>query len=169
MAISDSFLPEFDNETATTRRVLERIPNDRADWRPHPKSWTVGELGLHIANLLSWTGFTINGSEFDTNPPDGSGPPKVAFESTAAILETFDKNVAEARAMIAGASDADLMAPWTLKSGGQPIFTLPKVAVLRSFVFNHEVHHRGQLTVYLRLMDIPLPSVYGPTADEPGN
>ena len=149
-----------------TGTVLERVPGDPADWKPHAKSHSLGDLGLHIANLIHWTSRTLEATELDLDPPGGPGwtPPK--FESVAATLAVFDHNAAAARAALAKASDADMLVPWSLKSGGHVIFTMPRVACLRSFVMNHLIHHRGQLTVYLRLCDVPLPSVYGPTADE---
>ena len=167
MALADSLLPEFDQELATTRRVLEACPADRADWKPHPKSFSVGELGLHIANLLTWAGRTLEATEYDVDPPDGSAAPAPVFESVAANLTRFDQNSAAARASIANATDEDLKVHWTLKHAGRELFTLPRLACLRSFILNHLIHHRGQLTVYLRQLEVPLPQVYGPTADAP--
>jgi len=168
MTLATSLLPELDNESATTRKLLETIPAAKAGWRPHPKSWSLGDLSVHIANLPSWMSITLAQTELDLAPPGGPvfTPPK--FESPAATVRFFDANVAKARAALAAASDAELLVPWTLKNGGVAQFTLPRLAVLRSFVLNHLIHHRGQLTVYLRLCDVPLPSVYGPTADMPG-
>ena len=166
MAISDSLLPEFDQEIAGARRTLERVPDDKFDWRPHPKSGTMVWLAGHVANLPSWAPLTINQDELDLAPggKQMDSPPPPA--DTAELVATFDRHAAEARAAIAGASDAELMKPWTLLSNGQTLMTLPKVAVLRSFVMNHLIHHRAQLGVYLRLNDIPVPSIYGPSADE---
>ena len=166
MAISDSLLPEFDQEIAGVRRTLERVPADKFDWRPHPKSGTMVWLAGHLANLPSWAPITINQDELDMAPGGKQMDPPPAPADTAELLATFDKCAAEARAAIAGASDAELMKPWTLLSNGQTLMTLPKVAVLRSFVMNHLIHHRAQLGVYLRLNDIAVPSIYGPSADE---
>lgn len=169
MAIRDALLPEFDQELATTRTLLGLVPETRTSFRPHPKSWTLGELSLHLANLLTWLPSTLSATELDLDPPGGPRfvPPK--FESAATTLRVFDENARAARTALAAASDADMQVPWTLKKHGQPLFTLPRVACLRSFVLNHLIHHRGQLTVYLRLVDVPLPPVYGPTADLTGD
>lgn len=166
MAIKDSILPEFDHEMATTRRVLERVPEDKKDWQPHPKSMTLGRLAQHLATIPHWVIPTINDTELHMNPPGGPAYTPPQFESTASALAVFDENVRQGRAAIAAAEDQALMVPWTLRNAGQPIFTLPRVAVLRSFVTNHMIHHRGQLSVYLRLNDVPVPSIYGPSADE---
>ena len=168
MALSDGLLPEFDHEMANTRKALERVPDDKFGWKPHEKSGTMGWLANHLANLPTWTGITLGQDSFDLAPADG-GPPRHEPPTTREeLLELFDKNVIEARATLAGASDADLFKPWSLLSGGQSLFTMPKIAVLRGLVMNHQIHHRGQLTVYLRLNDIPVPALYGPSADEDG-
>ena len=166
MRISETLLPEFDHEMANTRKTLERVPEDKFDWKPHEKSMTLRSLATHLANIPSWTAHSINKDSMDIAPP-GEPPPQVApVTSQAEILDVFDKNVAAARAALTGASDEKLLAPWSLLSGGKTIFTLPRVAVMRSFVMNHAIHHRAQLGVYLRLYDIPVPSIYGPSADE---
>jgi uncharacterized damage-inducible protein DinB len=146
-----------------TRNVLSRVPDGRFSWQPHPKSMTLGRLAEHLAELPQWAGIAVNqsGIEMTTKPPDHRPP-----STRAAVLELFDRNVAAARAALTGRSDAELLAPWTLRKEGREVFTMPKAAVLRNFVFNHIVHHRGQLTVYLRMHDVPLPSIYGPSADE---
>lgn len=162
MAIKDALLPEFDHETAGARKVLENIPADSLQFRPHERSWNTAELGTHLGRLLSWAPLTLANDETDI----GGYEHEPALESTAAIIEAFDRNVAGARAAIAGASDEDLMKPWTLKDGDTIYFTMPKVAVLRSFVMNHLIHHRGQLTVYLRMAGGKVPGLYGPSADE---
>ncbi len=164
MNLSEMLLPELDQESKTTRTLLERIPAERCAWRPHAKSWTLGDLSVHLANLPSWVSLTLGTSEFDVNPPGGARKNE-AFESPAETLRRFDANVFKARASLAAATDAELAKPWSLKNGGAALFTMPKSACLRFFVLNHLVHHRGQLTVYLRLCDVPLPKVYGPTAD----
>jgi uncharacterized damage-inducible protein DinB len=166
MPIAQSLLPEFDQEMAATRRLLERTPDADAAWKPHEKSWPLGHLAMHVANLPSWTNVTLEQDELDLEPPDGKKWVQPAFESTAALLRMFDENVKKARATIERTSDQAFHGNWSLKGGGQTYFTLPKVAVMRSFVMNHLIHHRGQLTVYFRLRNVPLPQLYGPTADE---
>jgi uncharacterized damage-inducible protein DinB len=168
MSISASLLPEFDNEVATTRKCLERVPEDKFDWKPHDKSMTFGSLASHIAEMVSWTSSTIESDSFDMSPPDGPAYETFVAETQKELLETFDKNAAAARAAIAGAGDAEYVKPWSLLAGGNALFTMPKIAVIRTFVLNHVIHHRGQLSVYLRLNDIPVPSIYGPSADDSG-
>src|SRR5262245_41711720 len=165
MAIAESILPEFDHETATTRTLLERVPADKAEWKPHEKSMSLGQLAMHIANLPHWASITLERTEFDTNPPDGSRETTPAYESRAKLLQFYDANVSTARALLARTTDGEFMVQWTLKNGGKNLFGMPRVAVFRSFVLNHAVHHRGQLSVYLRLLDVPIPNIYGPTAD----
>lgn len=167
MAIAESILPEFDHETATTRTLLERVPAEKAEWKPHPKSMSLGQLAMHIANLPMWASIALERKEFDTNPPGGSGGAATApsFESARQLLESYDANVSAARALIVRTTDGEFMVQWTLKNAGKSLFGMPRVAVLRSFVLNHAVHHRGQLSVYLRLLDVPIPNIYGPTAD----
>ena len=164
MAIADALLPEFDHEIATTRKLLERVPDGKFDWKPHQKSMSLGQLASHVATLASWGSMTLNAPEFDMHG-DFQAP---LLGTRADLLASFDKETAAARAALAGKSDAELMAPWSLKREGKTIFTMPKAAVLRSFVMNHLVHHRGQLSVYLRLNDVAVPSIYGPSADEQG-
>ena len=160
MTIGESMLDEFDSEMGTTRRVLERVPSDKVQWKPHPKSFAVGHLAQLIARMPGWITGTLKSSSLDLSAFQG-----YTFEKTETLLEVFDKNVHEARAALAAAPDALFSSPWSLKRGGQVFFTLPVGAVVRQNI-NHLVHHRGQMTVYLRLLDIPVPSVYGPTADE---
>ena len=166
MAIIDGILPEFDQEMANTRKTLERIPDDKFGWSPHPKSTPMGKLGSHLATLPSFVGIAIDQDSFDpTAPrPEGSKPP--AITSARELVEAFDKNVKAARAKLASVKDDHLMKPWTLHAGGKTILTLPRIAVLRSFVLSHNIHHRAQLGVYLRLNDVPVPAIYGPSADE---
>src|SRR5262245_18039261 len=161
MSISASLLPEFDQEMTNTRKALERVPDDKFDWKPHEKSMALGGLATHLANLPSWTVFTINQDSLDIAPPGEEPFKSEQKKSRQEVLADFDKNVAAARAAIAGASDEVMLKPWSLLSGGNTVLTLPKIAVLRSFVMNHIIHHRGQFTVYLRLNDIPVPSIYG--------
>jgi len=166
MKISDTLLPEFDQEMANTRKVLERAPAAKFSWKPHSKSSELGALAAHIANMADWAKLTIESDSFDYAPP--GAPPYEApkFASTDQLLAAFDKSVAEARAQLAAADDAKMLAPWTLMAGGKSVMTMPRVAVIRTFVMNHIIHHRAQLGVYLRLNDIPLPALYGPSADE---
>lgn len=166
MGIAASMLPEFDSEMATTRRVLAAVPQARFDWRPHPKSWTMGGLATHVASLPNWTAITVRESSFDMQPEGAEPPRNPAAQSPAELVSSFDAGVKAARVLLEGASDAALMAPWTLLKRGEEIFSMPRVAVLRAFVMNHLIHHRGQLSLYFRLADLRVPAVYGPTADE---
>ena len=167
MSTADSLLPEFDHEMGVTRRLLERVPEAKASWKPHQKSFSLGDLSAHIASLPSFASAALKLTELDMNPPGGQPYTPPTFGSTAATLKMFDDNVKAARAAIAGTSDGEMTAIWTLKSGGKEIFSMPRAAVLRSMVMNHLIHHRGQLSVYLREQDVPLPSIYGPSADSP--
>lgn len=164
MALKDALLPEFDHEMGTTRRVLERVPEAEFAWKPHDKSFNLGQLAGHVANIPHWVDAIVQNTVFDVANAEDTRP-RVP-ESTAWLLAQFDKNVGSARVGIAGMSDPEFLAPWTFKNNGQVVFTMPRAAALRSFVMNHMIHHRGQLTVYLRLKNVPLPPVYGPTADE---
>jgi uncharacterized damage-inducible protein DinB len=166
MTIGQSMLPEFDQEMQNTRKVLERVPDEKWNWKPHEKSGTVGWLAGHIATLPSWTTMTINSEELDYAPVNGPAyePPKI--ENRKDALAIFDKDSAEARAALAAVSDADMMKGWKLLAGGQEIFTMPRVACIRGMVMNHLIHHRAQLTVYYRLVGVPVPGLYGPSADE---
>ncbi len=162
MSISQSLLSEFDQESAGTRKTLERVPEDKLDFQPHPKSMTLGRLAQHLSEMPGWGVLTVNSTEFVM--PESYQPPPIT--TAASLLADYDKNVAGLRAALAAASDEDLMQPWSLKMGGRVIFTMPRVAVLRGMVFNHMIHHRAQLAVYLRLNDVPVPALYGPSADE---
>lgn len=166
MAISAALLPEFDYEMASTRKTLERVPDGKSDWKPHEKSMAMGVLANHLSNIPTWTVYTIAQDSLDLEPEGNPMPPVKEAESQAERLSMFDENVAKARAAIEGASDEELFKPWSLLTNGNTILTMPKAAVLRSFVMNHLIHHRAQLGVYLRLNDIPVPSIYGPSADE---
>jgi len=165
--LSKSLLPEYDHEMANTRRVLERIPDGRMSWQPHPKSMTLGRLATFLAELPGWTTTTLGQDSYDFEPADGPPFQPVTLGSRQEILDLFDANAAKARSLLAETADATFFQPWSLLRGGQTLFTLPKIAVLRDMVFNHAIHHRGQLTVYLRLNDRPVPAIYGPSADEP--
>lgn len=160
--LSQALLPEFDHEMANTRKSLERIQDDKLSFRPHPKSTTLGGLATHLATINGWTDSILGTDSFDVS----TAPSATEIKSRDAVLAEFDKNVAAARKKIASATDAQLLKPWSLLSKGQNVFTLPRIAVLRSFILSHTIHHRAQLGVYLRLNDIPVPSIYGPSADE---
>lgn len=168
MSLSAALLPEFDQEMSITRRVLERVPEDRFGWKPHEKSFSLGNLASHIATLPSLAVQALETDSFDFAPPGGEPFKMPVAKTRRELLEMFDQNVSAARAALAAASDEHLANTWTLLAGGQTIFTLPRTGVLRSILINHEIHHRGQLSVYLRLNDVPVPSIYGPSADEPG-
>jgi uncharacterized damage-inducible protein DinB len=162
MPLNQAFLPEFDHEMANTRKSLERVPEDKSGWKPHDKSATLGGLATHLATINGWTDAIVGQDSFDVK----NAPAPQQIKSRAELLGTFDKNVASARKAIAGATDEQLMKPWSLLNDGKPIFTMPRIAVLRSFIMNHTIHHRAQLGVYLRLNNVPVPAIYGPSADE---
>ena len=162
MAIVDALIPEFDHEMATTRKLLERVPEQKLDWKPHAKSMTLGELATHVANIVWWGEVTLDKPEYNAEGQQR----EAAASNRAQLLDKFDRNVKTTRTSLAGKSDAELMAPWSLRNGKQTFFTMPKAVVWRSFVMNHLVHHRAQLSVYLRMNDVPLPAMYGPSADE---
>ena len=160
MSISQSLLPEFDQEMATTRRLLERVPSDKGTWKPHEKSFSLGHLAQLVARMPGWNTQAMRNTELDLGSFTG-----YSHEKTETLLAEFDKHVKEARAALAAAKDEDFLVPWSLKAGDRVFMTLPRAAVVRQNI-NHLIHHRGQLSVYLRLVDVPLPSIYGPTADE---
>jgi len=160
LKLSDSLLAEFDQEMASTRRLLERVPGDRVEWRPHPRSFPLGHLALLVAWMPGWIANTLTRDSLDL-----ATWPAYTFEPTDVLLATFDRNVRDAHAAIAATGDADFERPWSLKRGEQVLFTAPRAPVVRNHI-SHLVHHRGQLTVYLRLLDVPLPQLYGPTADD---
>lgn len=161
MTIAESLLPEFDQEMKTTRRVLERVPTDKGTWKPHEKSFPLG----HLAQLISWMPGWITNT-LTSDKLDLSTAAKYGYHSTEALLAEFDKNVSEARAALAATADPDFEKSWSLVSGDKVFMTMKRGAVTRQNI-SHLVHHRAQLGVYLRLLDIPVPSMYGPTADEP--
>lgn len=163
MGMIDGLLAEFDQEMANTRKTLERVPEDKFGWKPHEKSGTMIWLAGHVANIPSWPKFTMDRDLLDL---DAGMQPPPAPKTTKELLAFFDQNVASGRAAIAAATEPQMFQPWTLKAGGKAMFTLPRIAVLRGMVMNHLIHHRAQLTVYLRLNDIPVPALYGPSADE---
>ncbi len=166
MATNTSLIAEFDHEMGTTRKLLERLPDGKFEWQPHDRSMTLGRLARHIAELPHWVGVTIHQDELDVSPPGGPPYQPSSAATREEVLASFDKNVIDGRAALAEANDPEFRKPWRLLNGGVTVFTMPKKAVLRSFVMNHLIHHRGQLSVYLRLNDIPIPSIYGPSADE---
>ncbi len=169
MSITEGLLPEFDHEMGVTRRLLERVPDAALAWTPHEKSMTLGQLAWHLSDIPHWIGAILDAPSFDlvADVPAGerdAGPKQPA--SRADVLARFDGVVASGRAKIAQKTDAEWLAPWSLKRGGQEVFTVPRLGALRSFILNHSIHHRGQLSVYLRLRDVPVPAIYGPSADE---
>ena len=166
MPINQALLPEFEHEMATTRKALERVPEGKFAWKPHPKSMTLGRLASHVAEIPGWGMMTVERDSVDIAPPGTPPQTGANLSSRKEILELFDKNVAAARSAVSGASDEHLMKPWSLLSGGKTVLSMPRIAVWRSFVMNHLIHHRAQLGVYLRLNDVPVPSTYGPSADE---
>ncbi len=161
MRLADSLLMEFDQEAQTTKRVLERIPDDRLAWKPHPKSFSLGQLALHIA---SGPGQIVAAVSQDTAEVPNFAQPEA--KSRQEVLETFSKSTASARAALKNMDDARLMSEWTLTRNGKPLMSMPRIGFLRSILLNHTYHHRGQLSVYLRILDVPVPSIYGPSADE---
>lgn len=166
MKIAESMLPEFDHEMALTRKMLERVPDASFDYAPHEKSYPLGRLAGHIAVIPHWLTTTLEETEFDVDPVDGEPwqPPVPA--SRDEVLEFFDQGRERAREALAAASDEQMMALWTLENHGETVFEMPRVAVIRGMVMNHMIHHRAQLGLYYRLLDLPVPAIYGPSADE---
>jgi uncharacterized damage-inducible protein DinB len=160
MSIAEPLLPEFEQEMATTRKLLERVPSDKGPWKPHPKSFPLGHLAQLVATMPGWLTQIVRDTKIDLAKSSG-----YSFETTETLLGRFDKHVREAREALASAKDADFTVMWSLRHGDRVLFTAPRREVVRQTI-NHLVHHRGQLTVYLRLLDVPIPSIYGPTADE---
>lgn len=161
MRKAQGMLPEFEQEMATTRRLIERVPTEKGAWKPHPKSFALGHLAQLVATMPGWITQTLRDTSIDL----ASGP-GYSFETTETLLGQFDRHVREASAALDSATDEDLTVPWSLVNGEQVLFTSPRGQVVRMTI-NHLIHHRGQLSVYLRLIDVPVPSIYGPTADEP--
>ena len=162
MAIKDGLLAEYDHEIATTRKLLERLPDDKLSWKPHEKSMSLGGLGTHLGNIPNWGTTILDEPFFDLT---GLPPNLEAKTSTAGILSSFDESTKRTRASM-DKTDPEYLSMWALKRGGQEMFSMPRLSAFRSFVLYHLVHHRGQLSVYLRLNNIPVPPIYGPTADE---
>lgn len=166
MPMRDLLLPEFDHEMGTTRRLLERVPEDRLDYRPHPKSFTLQALLSHVVNIPSWIPMTLEQDVLDM-APEGQEPWKTPqFDRKDLWLAAFDANVIAGRTSLEKLDDACLGKTWVLKAGAKTLFSAPKGGVLRGFTFSHLIHHRAQLSVYLRMLDVPLPGIYGPSADE---
>ena len=161
MSYSQDLLPEFDEEMRVTRRVLERVPSEKGEWKPHPKSFALGHLAQLVARMPGWFTQMMGATELDLARAQG-----YSFEKTDTLLAEFDRHVKEAREALSRAKDEDYAVGWSLRAGDRVLMTMPRAAVVRQTI-NHLVHHRGQLTVYLRLLDVPLPSIYGPTADTP--
>lgn len=162
MNVRESLLPEFDHETTMTRVVLERLPEAAFDWRPHPKSYTLGGLATHLAQIPHWGTSILTKDFYDL----ASSTTREPLTSLKAVLETFDGHVREVRSALVGLTDGQLLQPWALRRAEKIVLSMPRVSALRGFVVRHLVHHRGQMTVYLRLNGVPLPPLYGPTADE---
>lgn len=166
MTIGQSMLNEFDQEMQNTRKTLERCPDEKWNWKPHDKSGTVGWLAIHVGTIPEWISMTINTEELDYAPVNGPAYelPKIANHKE--LLAAFDKGSTEARAALASVSDADIVKNWKLLAGGKEIFAMPRIACIRGMCLNHLIHHRAQLTVYYRLLGVPVPGLYGPSADE---
>lgn len=160
MTIADALLPEFDQEMTITRRLLERVPSDKGQWKPHPKSFALGHLAQLISWMPGWIANTLRQTALDLGTAPG-----YSFETTETLLQGFDRNVRETREALGAVKDTDFAVPWSLTRAGRVLFSAPRGIVVRNHI-SHLVHHRGQLTVYLRLIDVPIPSIYGPTADE---
>lgn len=167
MKLSESLLPEYDQETANTRKVLERVPEGKVDWKPHAKSFSMGALATDLATVPGWGVTILDQDSFDVASPEAQNFPR-SVASREELLRLFDEGSARFRAALAAAEDSRMAAPWKLLKGSETIFMLPRIAVIRSFILNHSIHHRAQLGVYLRLNDVPVPGIYGPSADEQG-
>jgi uncharacterized damage-inducible protein DinB len=166
MSSKDALLSEFDMEMANTRRTLERVPDEKFSWKPHEKSGTMGWLAGHLANLPYWAVVTLTRDSLDLNPADGPAYVQPQPANRKEVLDYFDKHRSAARAALAATDDTALASPWALLMTGKELFRHSRAEVLRRMVFNHSIHHRGQLTMYLRLLDVPVPALYGPSADE---
>lgn len=166
MSIAESILPEFDIEMSGTRKALERVPDDKFDWKAHEKSNSIGWVACHLAEIPGWVEGTLTQDTWDINPEGGEPYQTPALSSTQEILDLFDEHVASARKRIESTSDEEFAKTWSLLSAGEPLITTTKMKVMRTWVLNHIIHHRAILCVYLRLNDIPVPALYGPSADE---
>jgi len=163
MSLAESLLPDFDHEMAVTREVLARVPAQAFDWRPHETAFTMGALASHLAQVPRW-GMSI--LRRDSHDLAGAPAPRPSLPSPAEVLEQFDRHVSDVRRLLLETSDGELQAPWTLTRGREVLMSMPRIAALRRFLLHHVVHHRGQMTVYLRLQQVPVPPIYGPSADE---
>lgn len=164
MNLNEPLIAEMEQESIATRKTLERVPEDKFGWKPHEKSMSLGALAAHVAEIATWTGASINKDELDFSKEEYK--PFVP-KTTAELVEFYDKNQAEAiKVLKENATNENLMKMWSLKNGETTYLTMPKIAVMRGFVLSHLIHHRAQLGVYLRMLDVPLPSTYGPSADE---
>ena len=166
MTIAETILPEFDIEMASTRKALERIPDEKFDWKAHEKSNTIGWVASHLAEIPGWVEGTLTQDAWDINPPDGEPYKSPEMNSRQDVLDLFDKNVANARRQLAETPDEEFGKSWSLLSAGEALITMPKLGVIRTWVLNHSIHHRAHLCVYLRLNDVPVPALYGPSGDE---
>ena len=166
MNYAETILPEFDREIANTRKVLERVPENKLDWQAHPKSHTIGWNANHLAELVGFIEGILTAPAWDIAPVAGEPYQSPKLTSRQEILDLFDRNVAAARKAIAAVKDDQMTQPWSLLKAGTPLFTVSRATMIRSFVLNHLVHHRAILCVYLRLNDVPVPGMYGPSADE---
>lgn len=167
MSIGKRMLPEFEIEMAVTRTMLERVPEDKLDWAPHPKSMTMGRLASHLAEMPSWSPAFIEADEWDMAPTDGGAeysPPNLG--TVAEMLDVFDQGVVKAKELLANVSDEAMLSSWSFKRAGEILSSAPKISVIRRMLMNHLIHHRAQLGIYLRLNDVPVPQTFGPTADE---
>ncbi len=166
MRMSAALLPEFDQEMANTRRTLERVPGEKFAWKPHEKSYSLKQLANHLARVPSWGAALLKTDSMDLDPEKGEFVPPPAEDTVDGVLAAFDQAVAEFRAALEASNNEEMLKVWTLHNAGKTLFSMPRVAVVRGMIMNHMVHHRGQLTVYLRLNDVPVPALYGPSADE---
>ncbi len=165
MAFNEALAQELQHEAVSTRKMLERLPKDKLTWRPHDKSMSLGRLAIHLAEIPAWVSNTVIDDELDFSTLDYK---PTEAESSEQVVKLFDENISRAIEILKNAKEEDWMKMWTMRDGETVYFTLPKIAVLRSFVYSHLIHHRGQMSLYLRLLDVPVPSSYGPSADEEG-
>ncbi len=163
MALAAALVPEFDYEMTNTRKALERVPEDKFGWKPHETSGSMIWLAGHVANIPGYASLILGTDSFDTATA-GSPPPEP--KTRKELLDIFDENVKKTRAELQSATDEQLLKTWSLKAGERTFFTQPRIGVLRGMILNHLIHHRGQLTVYLRMNNVPVPAIYGPSGDE---
>ena len=168
MSIGAAMLPEFDQEMANTRRTLERVPGEKFAWKPHEKSYSLKQLANHLARIPGWGAATLGTDSMDLDPERGQFVPPPEEDTVDGVLKVFDEAVAQFRTALETVSDEEMMEIWTLQNAGRTLLAMPRVAVVRGMIMNHMIHHRGQLTVCLRLNGVPVPAIYGPSADEAG-